>query len=1331
VDENWLRGREVETRRLKADNTPLTRSVNWPTWTLTAGSGKTGAYFVGTQAAEQTTYGSTNKTTRTETTYDSYGNVLRQVLKGDLATPDDDRHILRGFTVNTSAYIVDTPQWEKLYAGAGEPVCTTYASTDVPKTIPASGTPTVLSTLTVPDSGLITDVNVLGLNGTHTYIDDLIFTLLSPTNAQTILMNRACTSQDNFNISFDDESANAAGTWPCPPTNGGTYRPDGSLAAFDAGPMPGTWTLQVQDVYTNDGGSLNGWQLQICRTPPAGDPLAFTEYAYDGQAVGAAPLKGNQTLTRAYSQVTPAAVYVDTVTGYDAYGRPTTVTDPNGRTTTTAYHPFYGYAQSVTNALSQTSSTVVDPGWGAPVSVTDINGRVTNAQYDVFGRLAKVWLPTEPTNGPASKEFVYAPEARPAWIKTRQLKDAATSGYLEAWGYFDGFGRSLQSQAPLANGNRTVAATGLDTLGQTAYQSAAYELAGAAGSGYVTPTWSSLANYSYTTYDELGRALRRETRSGATQLWATRATYDGWTTAAYDANDHRQDATADAFGQTVRVTEYNTGGVTYTTNYTYSLTGALAQVRDAASNVTIIGYDLLGRKTSMSDPDMGSWQYVYDAAGNLTSQRDGAQRWLYLEYDARNRLIRKRQELPNGPIVAEWQYDAAGQLGLPSKSKAYSSQGTIEVWTVAYDVRNRPTQQQTTVPGAGGGVFRFDTTYTTAGQRATLRYPGGNAGQQGEVVTFGYNAVGQLATVISDDGTQYIASTTYNAQGQAIEQRMDSGANGFTRQSAYNANTLRLETLKAGKTAPFENLQKLAYTYDLAGNVQTLTDSANSGQVQSFGYDWLDRLTSAATNAAGVGQYSHTYAYNAIGNITSYNGNAYTYGAKPHAVTTAFGNAYGYDGVGNQTSRTVSGVAHTQSFDYDNRLIAVAGGSVSATFLYDAEGNRVKGTVGGVTTVYLAGIYEWQNGAFTKYYEGGTIRRTGYASSNGVFYTLADHLRSTSVLVNQNGTVNGRNYYYPYGGNRGGSAFSSLTTKRFTGQYHEQGLPGGEGLSYYNARWYDAQVGVFISADTLVPSPLAPQTLNRYAYVRGNPLRYQDPTGHRACEDDDCLNSGPVILRVTTKGRSYDSTQYIRTYRYGYIDVRHFEGGVVQARSIIAQIRAGENRVTIRQHVRAGIHFEATYRVHNRPTPEAVEGVALGIFMDYSWQFEKWQNRGLGSVLMEGVQGSSFSAEDLSTDYLGFYSAARDQSLATIVRKLGGEEPTQGSPPKVRAWGLVGDRQSKNFSFTPRVKQGASYQNVPWPQDMTITPITDSSYWQREGERTIWPWTDFLARFLP
>ncbi len=957
TDENWLRGQSPELRRLKSNDSAVSRDVTWYTATLTAGSGVDGAYFVGLQAAEHTLYGTYSKTTRTEYHYDSYGNLDGEVRRGDPATESDNRNLQWSYVYSTTAYIVNRPQWEKL--------------------------------------------------------------------------------------------------WP--------------------GNAPGS----------------------------SGQELAYMAYAYDGQAVGAPPSKGNLTLTRAYTQATPAYLAADTTTVYDAWGRPTSVTDPLGHPITTTYHSFYGYAQAITNTLGHATSTVYDPRWGAPTGVTDPNNRTTTLQYDGYGRLVKAWLPTEPTNGPASREYTYTLSAWPAAVQSRQLLQATGPTYLDSWTYYDGLGRALQSQQPALDANqRVVASQRYNGLGQLQHASPAYQISGAAGGGYVAPAWTTLANYQYYSYNELGQQWLAETKSYATTLWSDVTIFDAWWQRHYDPNGKRQDTYLDVFGQAAQVVEFNTSP--YTTTYTFNLAGNLTGVTDAAGNASSMTYDLLGRKTAMSDPDMGSWQYQYDGAGNLTAQRDGLNRWLYLEYDALNRLTRKRQDSPTGTLIAEWLYDAATQKGLLAKTRAYSSQGMTEVFNAAYDARNRLTQQQYTVPGTGGGTFRFDYGYNAADQRTSLRYPGGSAGQQGELVTYSYNAVGQLNQAVSDLGTQYVAATTYNPTGQVTAQQLDVSPNGLTRQYVYETNTLRLSVHKAGTASPWENLQKLTYTYDNAGNVRAITDTVNSGQAQTFSYDWLNRLTAAATTAVGTGQYSHSYVYNAIGNITSYNGNAYTYGTKPHAVTAAFGNSYSYDAVGNQTGRTVGGVSYTQTFDYENRLIEVKQGVTSlATFLYDADGNRVKGTVGGVTTVYIAGLYEWQNGATTKYYEGGALRRAGYASQNGVFYTLADQLRSTSVLVNQNGTVNGRNYFYPYGGNRNG-AFSGLTTKRFTGQYHEASLPGGEGLAYYNARWYDSRVGAFISADTIVPSPLAPQTLNRYAYARGNPLRYVDPTGHYECEDADC-----------------------------------------------------------------------------------------------------------------------------------------------------------------------------------------------------------------------------------
>ncbi|MBC7250364.1 MAG: RHS repeat-associated core domain-containing protein [Anaerolineae bacterium] len=86
----------------------------------------------------------------------------------------------------------------------------------------------------------------------------------------------------------------------------------------------------------------------------------------------------------------------------------------------------------------------------------------------------------------------------------------------------------------------------------------------------------------------------------------------------------------------------------------------------------------------------------------------------------------------------------------------------------------------------------------------------------------------------------------------------------------------------------------------------------------------------------------------------------------------------------------------------------------------------------------------------------------------------------------------------------------------FTGQRVEAGL----GLLDYCARFYDPALGRFISADTLVPNPGNPQDLNRYAYVRNNPLRYTDPSGHRVdpfgvgARDEDELPPTPAIIPV-------------------------------------------------------------------------------------------------------------------------------------------------------------------------------------------------------------------------
>jgi RHS repeat-associated protein len=72
------------------------------------------------------------------------------------------------------------------------------------------------------------------------------------------------------------------------------------------------------------------------------------------------------------------------------------------------------------------------------------------------------------------------------------------------------------------------------------------------------------------------------------------------------------------------------------------------------------------------------------------------------------------------------------------------------------------------------------------------------------------------------------------------------------------------------------------------------------------------------------------------------------------------------------------------------------------------------------------------------------------------------------------------------------------TNYRFTGQKEEPQLK----LYFYNARWYDPQLGRFIQADKIVPNPMDSQQWDRYLYVLNNPFRFIDPSGHEICNID-------------------------------------------------------------------------------------------------------------------------------------------------------------------------------------------------------------------------------------
>lgn len=296
-------------------------------------------------------------------------------------------------------------------------------------------------------------------------------------------------------------------------------------------------------------------------------------------------------------------------------------------------------------------------------------------------------------------------------------------------------------------------------------------------------------------------------------------------------------------------------------------------------------------------------------------------------------------------------------------------------------------------------------------------------------------------------------------------------------------------------------LQDLGYAYDPVGNITAITDHRDPGNSRFFGYDDLDRLTTASGSSFGV----RSYAYDDLGNITSKAGLTYSYGettrtcgrSMPHAVTgVSDGTAtrpYTYDCNGN----LVSDGQRTLVWNADDRPASVTRAGVgTTTFAYDGDGTRVK-KVGPTRTVRYIGSFEAHvtDGVAVKNIVVGPLRvatRVTGGSQAGTYFTLADHLGSLEVLTDGQGLAVQRLTYLPYGETLSNTGTADFDQHRYTGQE----LDPETGLYYYGARYYDPELGRFLSADSIVPGPGNPQNLNRYSYANNNPIIFSDPTGH-------------------------------------------------------------------------------------------------------------------------------------------------------------------------------------------------------------------------------------------
>jgi RHS repeat-associated protein len=197
-------------------------------------------------------------------------------------------------------------------------------------------------------------------------------------------------------------------------------------------------------------------------------------------------------------------------------------------------------------------------------------------------------------------------------------------------------------------------------------------------------------------------------------------------------------------------------------------------------------------------------------------------------------------------------------------------------------------------------------------------------------------------------------------------------------------------------------------------------------------------------------------------------------------LTTWGGSTLSYDANGNLTGSGAS----TYSWNTRNQLIATSDGS--GIFAYDPLGRRANRTVSGVATPY---VHDGLNPATV----GGTSILAGqgldefYAEADASATTsyISDGIGSTVAASNSSSTIVGNNSYGPYGSTT--QSGSTATAFQYTGREND----GASNLYFYRNRYYSPTLDRFISQD---PIGLAGGA-NLYAYARGNPISWRDPSG--------------------------------------------------------------------------------------------------------------------------------------------------------------------------------------------------------------------------------------------
>ena len=446
-------------------------------------------------------------------------------------------------------------------------------------------------------------------------------------------------------------------------------------------------------------------------------------------------------------------------------------------------------------------------------------------------------------------------------------------------------------------------------------------------------------------------------------------------------------------------------------------------------------------------------------------------------YDIKGRVAKTVQSnLLGGYDVTATIYTFTDKPATVTHTHTASGKPTrTEMYTYSYDHADRLLKVEHTLGGTK--ITLADYAYDNLGRLQSKSLHGSATNK----LTYAYNVRGWLTGISGSKFTQNLyynnGNGTAKYNGSISSMTWKAGNESTVRGYKFTYDGLdRMLNATYGETAGIStNANRFSENvtgYDKNGNIKTLQ---RYGQTAASGYGLIDNLTFT------LGGNQLTRVDDAVATSAYNNGFEFKDGVKQ-------ANEYNYDSNGNLTKDLNKGITNI-SYNCLNlpSVVTFSDGS-TITYTYAADGTKLKTvhkTGSTTTTTDYCGNVVYENGVQKL-----LLTDEGYVtlSDNKYHYYLKDHQGNNRVVINQSGTVEETNHYYPFGG-----VFASSGNVQ-PYKYNGKELDAKKGLNWYDygARHYDAVLGRFTTNDRFAEKYYS---MSPYQYGANSPVGNIDVNG--------------------------------------------------------------------------------------------------------------------------------------------------------------------------------------------------------------------------------------------